>query len=54
VPLVVGGGIRTGREARALLDAGARVLVTGTVAEEEGPEAGLRSVLREVAHDRRR
>jgi phosphoglycerol geranylgeranyltransferase len=33
VPLVVGGGIRTGEQARALLDAGADVLVTGTIAE---------------------
>jgi phosphoglycerol geranylgeranyltransferase len=48
VPLVVGGGIRTGSEARELLDAGARVLVTGTVAEEEGTEGGLQSILREV------
>lgn len=33
VPLVVGGGIRTGAEARALLEAGADILVTGTIAE---------------------
>ena len=33
VPLVVGGGIRSGPEARAILEAGADILVTGTIAE---------------------
>lgn len=33
VPLVVGGGIRSGEQARAILDAGADILVTGTIAE---------------------
>ncbi len=33
VPLVVGGGIRTGAQAEALLAAGADILVTGTIAE---------------------
>ena len=33
IPLVVGGGIRSGAEARAILDAGADILVTGTIAE---------------------
>lgn len=33
VPLVVGGGIRSGEQARRSLDAGADVLVTGTIAE---------------------
>ena len=52
VPLLVGGGIRTGPEARALLDAGAQLLVTGTVTEEEGLGAGFRAILEEVRHDR--
>lgn len=47
VPLIVGGGIRTPAQARALLDAGAQVLVTGTVVEEEG-EGALGPILREV------
>lgn len=34
MPLVVGGGIRTGEQARELAKAGADVLVTGTVIEE--------------------
>lgn len=33
IPLVVGGGIRRGEQAKALLDAGADILVTGTIAE---------------------
>lgn len=33
IPLVVGGGIRTAEQARAILDAGADILVTGTIAE---------------------
>jgi phosphoglycerol geranylgeranyltransferase len=33
IPLVVGGGIRSGAQARVLLEAGADILVTGTVAE---------------------
>ena len=47
VPLLVGGGIRRGDQARALLDAGAQVLVTGTVVEEGG-EVGLRPIIEEV------
>lgn len=52
VPLIVGGGIRTGAEARALLDAGAQLLVTGTIAEEEGAGPAFRSILAEVARAR--
>ena len=48
VPLIVGGGIRQASEARALLDAGAQVLVTGTVTEEEGLGPGFRGILSEV------
>lgn len=54
VPLIVGGGIRTGPEARALLDAGAQVLVTGTIAESEGIGPAFRAILSEVRRDRAR
>lgn len=47
VPLIVGGGIREGEQARAALDAGADVLVTGTVAENHHFER-LDGILREV------
>ncbi len=52
IPLIVGGGIRSGRDARALLDAGANVLVTGTIAEEEGLGEGFRGILEEVRRAR--
>lgn len=54
VPLIVGGGIRTGAHARELLDAGAQVLVTGTVTEQEGIGNGFRAILEEVRRARGR
>jgi phosphoglycerol geranylgeranyltransferase len=36
IPLIVGGGIRTSRQVRAAVDAGASVIVTGTIVEEGG------------------
>ncbi len=51
VPLLVGGGIRRADQARALLGAGAQVLVTGTVVEEGGEEA-LRPIIEEVNRHR--
>ncbi|MGI0140340.1 MAG: geranylgeranylglyceryl/heptaprenylglyceryl phosphate synthase [Thermoplasmata archaeon] len=52
VPLIVGGGIRTGAEARDLIDAGAHVLVTGTIAESEGIGPAFRAILHEVTRAR--
>jgi phosphoglycerol geranylgeranyltransferase len=52
VPLIVGGGIRTGRDAAALLAAGAQMLVTGSVTEEEGIGPGFREILGEVKRAR--
>ncbi len=54
VPLVVGGGIRTGPDARTLLGAGANVLVTGSVTEEEGLGEGFRAIVQEVERARSR
>lgn len=34
LPLIVGGGIRTGKAARAAVEAGANIIVTGTLVEE--------------------
>jgi len=54
VPLVVGGGIRTGEDARGVLEAGADVLVTGSVTEEQGLGERFRSIVGEVERVRRR
>ncbi len=54
VPLIVGGGIRSGPEARDLLEAGAQVLVTGTIAEAEGVGPRFRAILEEVTRARGR
>jgi phosphoglycerol geranylgeranyltransferase len=48
IPLIVGGGIRSGAEAKALLNAGANILVTGTITEEEGLGGAFREILEEV------
>jgi phosphoglycerol geranylgeranyltransferase len=52
IPLIVGGGIRTGPEAATLLRAGAQLLVTGTVTEEEGLGEGFKGILAEVRRAR--
>ncbi len=52
IPLIVGGGIRSGADARSLLDAGAQILVTGTVTEEQGLGGGFREILEEVRRHR--
>lgn len=48
IPLIVGGGIRTAEEARELLRAGAQILVTGTVAEQQGIGPAFEGILAEV------
>ena len=52
VPLIVGGGIRSGAEARTLLESGANVLVTGSITEEEGLGASFHGILEEVRRAR--
>lgn len=52
IPLIVGGGIRSREDARGLLRAGADILVTGTVTEEEGLGRGFRAILQEVERAR--
>ncbi|HTW77608.1 MAG TPA: geranylgeranylglyceryl/heptaprenylglyceryl phosphate synthase [Thermoplasmata archaeon] len=54
IPLIVGGGIRTGDDARSVLDGGAQILVTGTVTEEQGLGGGFRGILEEVRRRRGR
>jgi len=45
IPLIVGGGIRNGSRAKALADAGADVLVTGTLVEMADFEARLKEII---------
>lgn len=52
VPLVVGGGIRTAQQADAILDAGADILVTGTIAENRHYD-NLGAICKAVAARRR-
>lgn len=52
IPILVGGGIRSASEARPLLEAGADVLVTGTITEEQGLGDGFRGILEEVRRAR--
>jgi len=46
IPLIVGGGIRDGARAKALTDAGADILVTGTLVEMGDFEKRLKDILR--------
>ncbi len=52
IPLIVGGGIRSAADARPLLAAGADVLVTGTITEEEGLGDAFRGIVAEVGRAR--
>jgi phosphoglycerol geranylgeranyltransferase len=52
IPLIVGGGIRSGSEAASLLTAGAQILVTGTVTEQEGIGSAFEGILSEVRRAR--
>lgn len=52
IPLIVGGGIRTQEEAQELLAAGAQILVTGTVTEQEGIGPAFEGILAEVRRAR--
>ena len=45
VPLIVGGGIRTAIDARRIRQAGADIVVTGTIIENAGYRERLRSIL---------
>ncbi|MEM2839318.1 MAG: geranylgeranylglyceryl/heptaprenylglyceryl phosphate synthase [Thermoplasmata archaeon] len=45
IPMIVGGGIRNGNRAKTLTDAGADILVTGSVVEEANFESRLKDIL---------
>jgi len=46
IPLIVGGGIRTGKQARELVEAGADVIVTGTITEEDDTRAKISELVK--------
>ncbi|WP_297474982.1 geranylgeranylglyceryl/heptaprenylglyceryl phosphate synthase [Thermococcus sp.] len=48
VPLIVGGGIRTGEQAREIVKAGADIVVTGTAVEKAGSLERARTKLEEL------
>lgn len=48
VPLIVGGGIRDADAAREVKDAGADVIVTGTIVEENGYLSRLESIINAI------
>ena len=51
IPVIVGGGIRSGDDAKMLVEAGADVVVTGTLAEEGGVvEEKINNIVRKIRH----
>ncbi|MDD4307801.1 MAG: geranylgeranylglyceryl/heptaprenylglyceryl phosphate synthase, partial [Thermoplasmata archaeon] len=44
----VGGGIRTPETAKAAIDAGADIIVTGSIVEEEGVSETFRKIVRTI------
>jgi len=48
IPLIVGGGIRTGNQAKELVEAGADVIVTGTVTEEDNAGDKISELVRHI------
>jgi len=48
IPLIVGGGIRKPEQARAAVEAGADIIVTGTVVEEEGVSQSFVELVRAI------
>jgi len=48
IPLVIGGGIRSAAKAKTLTDAGADILVTGTIVEMEHFEKRLGEILKAI------
>ncbi len=49
LPLIVGGGIRSSEQARAAVAAGADIIVTGNVVEEEGARSRFRELVATVS-----
>ncbi len=48
VPLIVGGGIRTGEQVKKIVAAGADIVVTGNIAEDDNTKNKLRELVKNV------
>lgn len=48
VTLVVGGGIKNGKQAREMVNAGAQIIVTGTLTEESGIKEKLTEIIKHI------
>ncbi len=48
IPLIVGGGIRSSEQASAAVQAGADIIVTGTIVEEEGISERFKKLIKAV------
>ncbi|MBA3044644.1 MAG: geranylgeranylglyceryl/heptaprenylglyceryl phosphate synthase [Candidatus Thermoplasmatota archaeon] len=48
IPLIVGGGIRSPEQASAAIKAGADIIVTGTIVEEEGITEKFRNIVKAI------
>lgn len=48
VALVVGGGIRNGKQAKEIVDAGAQIIVTGNVTEEPNVKEKLTEIIKHI------
>ncbi len=51
IPLIVGGGIKTGEQAKQAVAAGADIIVTGTVIEQNGDQAKIRELTENIRKD---
>jgi phosphoglycerol geranylgeranyltransferase len=54
LPLIVGGGIRTGEQAREIVSAGADIIVTGTVVEEHEAKQIIGELVKSIRSTGRR
>jgi len=50
IPLIVGGGINTGKQVKQLVDAGAGIIVTGTVTEQASAKCKLGELIGQITH----
>ncbi|MCD6530108.1 geranylgeranylglyceryl/heptaprenylglyceryl phosphate synthase [Candidatus Bathyarchaeota archaeon] len=48
IPLIVGGGIKTGDQARAAVEAGADIIVTGTITEDPESKRNLQAIIQSI------